>query len=94
MGLAVLPARLKGEMEQLAACILAGLDPAEDEALRHHAAWYNAFKNNYTFTAENVDGILQAEIGRTFVRVLEQSGVYGCDAAGRAAFMRFIDSIN
>ena len=94
MGLAVLPARLKGEMEQLAACILAGRDPAADAAIAHHADWYNAFKANYTFTAENVDGILQAEIGRTFVRVLEQSGVYGCDEAGRAAFLRFIETIN
>lgn len=93
MGLAVLPSRLKGEMEKLTACILAGRDPAEDEAVRHHAAWYNAFKDNYTFTAENVNGILEQEIGHTFVKVLEQAGVYGCDEAGRAAFGRFIASI-
>lgn len=37
--------------------------------------------------------ILQAEIGRVFVRVLEDAGVYKRDAAGQAAFDRFIASV-
>lgn len=40
-----------------------------------------------------MNGILEQEIGHTFVKVLEQAGVYGCDEAGRAAFGRFIASI-
>ncbi|MBR7185734.1 MAG: UDP-glucose--hexose-1-phosphate uridylyltransferase [Clostridia bacterium] len=93
MGLAVLPARLKAEMARLADCILSGGDPAEDDTIAHHAAWFAAFRDRYTFTAENVQDILEQEIGHTFVRVLEQSGVYRCDAEGRAAFWRFIDSL-
>ncbi len=93
MGLAVLPARLKGEMEQLAQCILAGKNPADDAAIAHHADWYAAFADQYTFTAENVDAILCEEIGRTFVRVLEHAGVYKCTDEGRAAFMRFVEYV-
>ena len=37
MGLAVLPARLKGEMEQLKAAMLAGKDLRSDEVLEKHA---------------------------------------------------------
>ena len=39
MGLAVLPARLKGEMDKLADAILAGKDIRKDEMLEKHADW-------------------------------------------------------
>ena len=47
----------------------------------------------YKFTAENVEEILHHEIGKTFEGVLEDAGVYKCTPEGRAAFMRFVDSI-
>ena len=43
MGLAVLPARLKGEMEQLSEAILAGKDIRSDEVLEKHADWVEEF---------------------------------------------------
>ena len=49
--------------------------------------------NNYTFTKENTDEIIKTEVGRTFVEVLKDSGVYKDTEDGRAAFMRFIDSV-
>ncbi len=91
MGLAVLPARLKSEMEEMAEAILAGRDLRSSEALVKHADWYEEFKDHYTFTADNVEGILQQEIGKVFVRVLEDAGVYKCTSEGRDAFMRFIE---
>ncbi len=93
MGLAVLPARLAAEMELLAAAILAGKNPADDDRIRHHAEWFSRFADRYTFTADNVDAILREEIGRTFTLVLEQAGVYRCDAEGREAFGRFIAAV-
>ena len=93
MGLAVLPSRLKAELEQLSEAILAGRDLSADETLAKHAAWVSTFADRYHFTAENVTEILQTEVGRVFEAVLEDAGVYKCDAAGRAAFMRFIDQI-
>ena len=93
MGLAVLPSRLKAELEQLGEAILAGRDLSADETLAKHAAWVSTFADRYHFTAANVTEILQTEVGRVFEAVLEDAGVYKCDAKGRAAFMRFIDHI-
>lgn len=94
MGLAVLPARLKDEMEALATAIVDGDDISVNESLMKHEAWFNAFKDGYTFTKENALGILYAEIGKTFVRVLEDAGVYKVTEEGRAAFLRFVDTVN
>ncbi len=94
MGLAVLPARLKNEMAVLEEVILAGQDPAEDARVAAHADWYKKFKEDYTFTAENTAEILRAEIGKTFVKVLEDAGVYKCTEEGRAAFTKFVASVN
>ncbi|MCQ2433251.1 MAG: UDP-glucose--hexose-1-phosphate uridylyltransferase [Clostridia bacterium] len=94
MGLAVLPARLKAEMKDLGDAILAGRDIKDDPVLGKHAAWLDAFKDQYTFTEENVSDILCAEIGKTFVHVLEDAGVYKCDETGRTAMMRFVDTVN
>ena len=90
MGLAVLPARLKSEMDEMAEYILAGKDLRGSETLEKHADWYDTFKDAYTFTPENVEGILQDEIGKVFVKVLEDAGVYKCTKEGREAFERFI----
>ena len=94
MGLAVLPARLKAEMETLEKIILSGAPISSDESVAKHEAWFEKFKANYTFTAENTADILKAEIGKTFVCVLEDAGVYKCTEEGRTAFMRFISYIN
>lgn len=92
MGLAVLPARLKEEMQRLAEFILEGKDIRSDEALAKHADWVEEFLPNYPqIHAENVTEILQQEIGKVFVGVLEDAGVYKCTPEGRAAFARFIE---
>ena len=93
MGLAVLPARLKGELEGLCKAIVAGEDLRKDEVLEKHADWVDELKEKYTFTAENVEEILKKEIGIVFKKVLEHAGVYKCTEEGRTAFMRFIDSL-
>ena len=93
MGLAVLPARLKDEIAQMKEAILEGTDFASVESISKHAEWFENFKGNYTFTPENTEDILKAEIGKTFVEVLEDAGVYKCTPEGRKAFMRFISRI-
>ena len=94
MGLAVLPARLKDEMEAVREAILSGTELSENEKTAKHLSWVNAFRESYTFTEENTRDILFAEIGKTFVRVLEDAGVYKNTEAGRAAFLRFVDAVN
>ena len=96
MGLAVLPARLKGEMDKLADAILAGEDIRKNEMLEKHADWVDEFLPKYeagSRTKDEVMQILHKEIGYVFMQVLEDSGVYKRTEEGRAAFERFLNVI-
>lgn len=93
MGLAVLPARLKSEMQKLAEFAAKGLDPSTDAELKKHARWFNGFASRYTFTSDNALDILYQEIGSTFVKVLEDAGVYKRTADGRTGFLKFAKAI-
>lgn len=94
MGLAVLPSRLKQEMEQLKDCLVKGEAINNYPELVKHSDWVNEFLPKYpAFTEENGWDILKQEIGTVFVRILEDAGVYKCTAEGREAFLRFIDTL-
>lgn len=94
MGLAVLPSRLKKELADLGQAILEGRDIRADEELAKHADWVDEFMPKYdSITAENVNKILQEEVGLVFARVLEDAGVYKCNEEGRKAFGRFLTSV-
>ncbi len=93
MGLAVLPARLKGELAALADALVEGRDLRTDEELEKHADWAEELKTRYTFTRDNAMDILQQEVGKVFATVLEHAGVYKCTDEGRAAFLRFVESV-
>ena len=94
MGLAVLPARLKGEMAHLKEAILAGKDLRADEELAKHADWVDEFRPKYdAISAENIDGIVEKEIGLVFMQVLEDAGVYKRTEDGQKAFDRFVKSL-
>ncbi len=93
MGLAVLPARLKKEMELLEDAILCGRDLRDQEQLRKHADWADSWTGKYELNRDNIHGIVQDEIGRVFIRVLECAGVYKRTEEGQAAFDRFIASL-
>lgn len=94
MGLAVLPARLKGEMNSLKEAILKGADLTADETLNKHADWVNEFKKKYKkIDEDNIDEIIRDEIGEVFMHVLEDAGVYKRTPEGQAAFDRFIQSL-
>ena len=95
MGLAVLPARLKDEMELLAEAIVSGADIRGNEMLEKHADWVEEFMPKYeNVTKDNVMDILHREIGDVFMQVLEDSGVYKRTGEGQAAFDRFVKSVN
>ncbi len=94
MGLAVLPARLKGEMQKLKEAILSGSDIRADEELEKHADWVDDFKKKYdSINESNIDEIIQNEIGEVFMHVLEDAGVYKRNKEGQDAFDRFIKTI-
>ena len=92
MGFAVLPARLKPELERLAEYMVSGKDIRSNETLEKHADWVEEFLPKYgTITQENVMDIIQEEVGIVFMKVLECAGVYKCDEKGRKDFRKFID---
>lgn len=95
LGLAILPARLKSEMEQIRAELLRGTaDIAGIADIEKHADWYRSVRAAHMAVTEgNVDGILRDEIGKVFLEVLTHAGVFKRDAAGMAAFDRWIESI-
>ncbi|MFW5650667.1 MAG: UDP-glucose--hexose-1-phosphate uridylyltransferase [Acetivibrio ethanolgignens] len=94
MGLAVLPARLKHEMELLAEYLTEGKDIRSCEEIAKHTDWVEEFSVNYEqFTEKNVNNILQKEIGIVFSRVLEDAGVYKRTEKGAREFEKFIEKL-
>ena len=93
MGLAVLPSRLKNELNGVAQALVHGDDLRADETLAKHADWAEELKTRYTFTQENAEEILRREVGAVFAQVLEHAGVFKCTPEGREAFLRFIHSV-
>ncbi len=94
MGLAVLPARLKEELEILADYLVEGKDIRSNEKIEKHVDWVAGFLPKYSeISRENVMDILKEEVGQTFVHVLEDAGVYKCNEEGRKAFLRFIETL-
>ena len=94
MGLAVLPARLLGEMETLKETLLAGGDVRSQDSIAAHADWADELKEKYPdMSADNIDGIIEKEIGIVFAEVLEHCGVFKDTEAGRAQMHRFVESV-
>jgi len=95
MGLAVLPSRLKTEIELLADVLVnKGVEAVRcDEALEKHADWVEEFAPKYTITAENVIDILHKEIGAVFAQVLADAGVFKRDEQGIVAFKKFTETL-
>lgn len=95
MGLAVLPARLRTEMEKLAQVLIReGVSAVRrDPELEKHADWAEEFSARNTLTEENVREVIRTEIGKVFEQVLADAGVYKRDESGRAAFLRFTDTL-
>ena len=96
MGLAVLPARLKNEMQQLADVLVTkGVSAVRsDPVLEKHADWAEKFCTERDVNADNVHEVIRDEIGKVFAKVLEHAGVYKRTPEGEAAFDRFVEYLN
>ena len=91
MGLAVLPSRLKEELNLLAGAILEGKDFSGDPKIGKHYDWVQEFLPKYaSVDKDNICQILKEETGHVFARVLEDAGVYKRNAEGKASFLKFI----
>ena len=97
MGLAILPSRLKDELEILSDYILSGniAEIRNDSAVEKHFEWVNEWISDYKeINEDNIMDILKKETGNVFVKVLEDAGVYKCTSEGREAFKRFIKTLD
>ncbi len=98
MGLAVLPGRLKEEIEVLSGALLK--ENFEQEIEHHdmiskHLNWSKIIKEKYpTLSESNCKDILLEEIGQTFSTILEHAGVFKRDLEGKKAFKKFLRAIN
>ena len=91
MGLAILPPRLKVELEQVAAYLV-----GEDVLVAdYHQEWADELKeSNPDLTdKDQALNIVQESVGKIFARVLEDAGVYKQTEEGQAAFMRFVEQV-
>ncbi|MDF2858073.1 MAG: galactose-phosphate uridylyltransferase [Neobacillus sp.] len=88
MGLAVLPPRLKDELNEMSEFLQGNTTQVAD----YHQEWANQLKAKYGTLSDfqQAETILQKELGDKFVRVLEDAGVL----KERQAFERFINTLN
>ncbi|MBE6062995.1 MAG: UDP-glucose--hexose-1-phosphate uridylyltransferase [Clostridium butyricum] len=95
MGLAVLPARLKSELNKVKNCLLNKIpDISNDENIAKHADWYKQIIEKYDIiNNENVDSILRNEVGNVFLEVLNHAGVFKRNSKGLNAFDKFIETL-
>lgn len=96
MGRAILPSRLKKEMEIIQDAILSNKDISEIEEVKKHASWLSDFSSRFSsdMKKEDIEAILQEEIGHTFQHVLECAGVYKQDEKGYKGVRRFVEYVN
>ena len=91
MGLAILPPRLKEEVEQVAVYLV-----GEDVSVAdYHQEWADELKESHPGLTDKVQAleIVQESVGKIFARVLEDAGVYKQTKEGQAAFMRFVEQV-
>lgn len=91
MGLAILPPRLKEEVEQVAA-YLVGKDVSVAD---YHQEWADELNESHPGLTDKDQAIniVQESVGKIFARVLEDAGVYKQTEEGQAAFMRFVEQV-
>ena len=91
MGLAILPPRLKEEVEQVAAYLVGEDVPVAD----YHQEWADELKESNPDLTDKDQAleIVRESVGKIFSRVLEDAGVYKQTAEGQTAFMRFVEQV-
>lgn len=95
MGLFILPGRLQTELAGLEGYLTGEkplAEPAPDDPLCKHYAWVRSLAAQYgcALSAEEAKDLLRRALSEVCAHVLEDAGVFKLDAAGQAAFERFL----
>ncbi len=100
MGLAILPGRLKTEVEQIKEMLSGKLSLADicqkEHVLYKHKTWIEELILNYgnSLTNERAEDIIKHEIGKKFETCLEHTGVFKQTYEGMGAFNSFMKLMN
>lgn len=89
MGRAILPARLKDELNEVKKFWLG----AENKIADSHLPWAKEVQSRINLTADNVDEVMEQELANVFANVLENAGVFKDDAVGNEGWQRFVDAL-
>lgn len=91
MGLAVLPSRMKTEMQRLIELYKEKLPPEEDEICAKHAAWFHSLlRGKEVRSEEELRALIMEGIGRVFTEVLEDCAVYPLHSEGLLGVESFL----
>lgn len=89
MGRAILPARLKDELNEVKKFWLG----AENKIADNHLPWAKEVQSKINITEDNVNEVMEQELANVFANVLENAGVLKDDAAGNEGWQRFVDAL-
>ncbi|MGP3779856.1 UDP-glucose--hexose-1-phosphate uridylyltransferase [Halanaerobium saccharolyticum] len=98
MGRAILPGRLKTELNWISSYLSGDLELEELEAkegLEKHLDWIAELKEEYgiNLSEEEAEQVVEVEVANKFSRVLEDAGVYKNNSIGYKGFERFLESV-
>ncbi|MBP2058388.1 UDPglucose--hexose-1-phosphate uridylyltransferase [Lactobacillus colini] len=89
MGRAILPGRLKNELEEVKKYWL-----GEDNKIAvAHKAWADEVKAHENITSENVEQVMKQSLVDVFEEVLQDAGVFKNNPNGEEGWQRFIDAL-
>lgn len=89
MGRAILPGRLKSELEEVKKYLLG----QDNQMAESHKEWADELKQNNQITPANVEDILHQGLVEVFEEVLQCAGVFKNDADGDQGWQEFIDAL-
>lgn len=89
MGRAILPGRLKSELEEVKKSLLG----QDNQMAESHKEWADELKQNNQITPANVEDILHQGLVEVFEEVLQCAGVFKNDADGDQGWQEFIDAL-
>ena len=89
MGRAILPGRLKSELEEVKKYLL----DEDNQISDSHLQWADEIKRENQFNSGNVDQVIDQSLVEVFEKVLSCAGVFKQDEAGDAGWRRFISAL-
>lgn len=91
--MAVLPARLKTELELLRDALLHGTDIAADERIAKHKDWAMEIAAKNTLPPRIAWTFCNRKWAKSLLPFWSSAGVFDRNEAGKAQFLRFLSSI-